>query len=311
MKFGRRYHGTIIDAMSLNGGLSKSRVLKVVVRNAENASLITAAAKVSPLSDIRDEAERYRDYISRLTPGGFPQLTVTVDSGAGNYGGLFYGMVGDASVQTLFRRIASNDDRLAGVPDGLRVIEGPWYEARHVSNVQVGTIRRRLIGDAALHEVRDQLEEIDIGPVEACTVTAATCVQHRDLHCANVVFDGTDRAMLIDFGDAGPAFAALDPVTLELSTVFHSQKVILPTGWPTEGAMREWVAVERFVKECTFGAFIASCRSWATGVAGSQAEVVAIAYAYAMRQLKYHDTDKNLARTLIRACIADLVGGDQ
>jgi hypothetical protein len=31
-----------------------------------------------------------------------------------------------------------------------------------------------------------------------------------------------------------------------------------------------------------------------------------VAYGYAMRQLKYGDTDKALARALIRACIARL-----
>ena len=32
-------------------------------------------------------------------------------------------------------------------------------------------------------------------------------------------------------------------------------------------------------------------------------EAVAVAYAYAMRQLKYDDTNKDLARALIRGCI--------
>lgn len=305
--FGRMFHGTVIDLTSFNGGFSRSRVLKVVVRDAENLSLIAAAAKVSPLPDISDEADRYRNYISRLTPGAFPQLTVKIECGAGNFGGLFYGMVGDANVESLFQRIASNGDGLAAVPALLHGIEEPWYGAKRLENVQVAQIRRRLIGDAALHEAREQLDGIDIGPVEACSVRAAHCSQHGDLHCANVVFGQDDRAMLIDFGDAGPSFAALDPVTLELSTIFHTQHAALPPGWPTEAAMGDWVTVEHFARDCAFASFIGACREWAMDVAASPEEVVAAAYAYAMRQLKYGDTNKVLARALIRACITHLV----
>jgi len=145
---------------------------------------------------------------------------------------------------------------------------------------------------------------IDITAIEACTVTAAHCFQHGDLHCANVVFDQRGHAMLIDFGDAGPSFAAIDPVTLELCTIFHSQRATLPPGWPTEEGMSQWMAADRFVENCAFTPFIMACRQWAMAVSGSPEEVAAVAYAYAVRQLKYGDTDKNLARTLIRACSA-------
>jgi hypothetical protein len=112
--------------------------------------------------------------------------------------------------------------------------------------------------------------------------------------------------MLIDFGDAGSTVAATDPVTLELSTIFHLQRSTLPAGWPTEARMTHWVAVDQYVEGCAFAPFIRACRAWANAEAGSPDEVVAVAYAYALRQLKYDDTDTTLARTLIRACIAHL-----
>jgi hypothetical protein len=49
-----------------------------------------------------------------------------------------------------------------------------------------------------------------------------------------------------------------------------------------------------------------ACRDWANSEAASPEEVFAVAYGFAMRQLKYDDTDKVLARALIRACIARL-----
>ena len=113
--------------------------------------------------------------------------------------------------------------------------------------------------------------------------------------------------MVIDFGDAGPAIGSLDPVTLELSTIFHAEHTRLPTGWPTEADMALWATPEAFAERCPFGPFILGCREWALAVAASPEELVAMAYAYAMRQLKYDDTRKPLVRALIRACIARLV----
>ena len=100
--------------------------------------------------------------------------------------------------------------------------------------------------------------------------------------------------MLIDFGDTGPSVAAIDPVTLELSTIFHMQRSILPLDWPNEENMNAWVDVDRFIQGCSFGPFIKACREWALAEAASPEEVVAVAYGYAVRQLKYDDTDKVL-----------------
>lgn len=304
--FGRRYNGSAVDLDSLNGGLSRSRVLKVIVRDGNSGALITAAAKVSPLQDIRDEAQRYRNDIARLTPGGFPQLSVMIDVGAGAYGGLFYGMVGD-SVESLFARIASGHANIEAIPGDLRAIEAPWHQTKRVENVQVAQIRRKLIGDAALQAVRGELDGIDIQAIENAIVRAGQCCQHGDLHCANVVFAERGQAMLIDFGDTGASFSALDPVTLELSTIFHSQHKTLPAGWPTEQNLKNWDKPEQFAEGCSFGRFIGACREWALADGASSEEVASIAYAYAMRQLKYDDTDKDKARALIRSCIKLLV----
>jgi hypothetical protein len=206
-------------------------------------------------------------------------------------------------VESLFDRISGGDGSIENVPEELRGVLSPWYRAKQLKQVQVSQIRRRFISDTVLHEKQAELAGIDIAAIEAKSVLAALCTQHRDLHCANVVFDGRGQAMLIDFGDTGASYAAVDPVTLELSTVFHSQHSTLPPGWPSEENMLGWPTVERFTANCPFAPFISACREWANTEAGSHGEVVAVGYAYAVRQLKYADTDKRLARALVRACI--------
>jgi hypothetical protein len=172
--------------------------------------------------------------------------------------------------------------------------------------VRVARIRRRFIGDAQLPAIQAHLGGIDINAIEDKNVRAAQCCQHGDLHCANVVLDSTSRVMLIDFGDTGQSFSAVDPITLELSTIFHMQRTKLPGGWPTEATMDHWATIGNYTHGCPFGPFITACRGWAIGEAASPEEVFAVAYGYAMWQLKYDDTDKALVRALIRACIARL-----
>lgn len=301
--FGNRHHAAAMVVTSLNGGLSNSRVLKIVAKAADGRVLTTAAAKVSSLPETKAEAERYQNEILRLRPGGFPQLAAKIEVACGNKGGLFYGMVGE-TVESLFNRIALGHPEVPRIPAELRSIMGPWYQGKRIEQIQVAQIRRRFIRDTALPGVQEHMAGINIGDIEGHVVLATTCCQHRDLHCANVVFDGRGRAMLIDFGDTGQAYASVDPVTLELSTVFHSQHVSISNDWPSEAAITAWLNLDEFTRECPFAAFISACREWANAEAGSPGEVVAVAYGYAMRQLKYQDTNKALARALIRSCIA-------
>jgi CheY-like chemotaxis protein len=303
--FGRRFNGASIDVKKLDGGLSASRVLKVTVRRADGGLINTAVAKVAPLPLIDDEGNRYRDSICRLTAGGFPQLSERVSVGGGKHGGLFYGVVGD-TVESVFDRIASQAAGVDQIPAEVRGIEVPWYAAKVSERVPVSRIRRIIIGDTSLPDIQAELQGIEIGPTEARMVTAANCCQHGDLHCANVVFDQRGHSMLIDFGDTGQSFAAVDPVTFELSTIFHLQRERLARGWPTLEDMAHWVTIDRYVEGCSFPGFVRACRAWSMAEAGSSKEVLAVAYAYGLRQLKYPDTDKNLARALIRACIQHL-----
>ncbi len=78
--------------------------------------------------------------------------------------------------------------------------------------IRVGAIRRRLIGDVALAAVQHELQGIDITAVESIEVDASECVQHGDLHCANVLFDDRGFPMIIDYPDTGNTISCLDAI---------------------------------------------------------------------------------------------------
>jgi hypothetical protein len=205
----------------------------------------------------------------------------------------------------LLAKIVENPVRAAVVPGQLRAAQAPWHAAREIARIRVGAIRRRLIGDVDLAAVQPELPDIDIAEVERLEVDVAQCAQHGDLHCANVLFDDRGNPMIIDYPDTGRTLASLDPIALELSTIFHKHAPDR-RGWPSMAQARSWPDIAAFSDGASFVQYLRACRDWTFGVAGSEQEVWAVGYTYALRQLKYDDTDKDLARAIIVGCIAAL-----
>ena len=304
--FARRHGGVSVEARPLSGGLSGTRVLRVTARNGAGQPIVTSIAKIGDFDEITLERNRYHGEIARLVPGSTPQITGDITLGASGYAGIFYGVVG-TEVTDLFAKLAADPDGGAEVPEQLRVAQAPWFAARNDARIRVAAVRRRLIGDVDLAGVQSELQDIDITAVESVEIDVAQCVQHGDLHCANVLFDDRGVPMLIDYPGTARSLASLDPIVLGLSTIFH-KNASDRNGWPSEEQAGAWPDIDAFAAGAPFEAYLRACRDWALAVAGSPQEIWAVSYGYALRQLKYDDTDKVLARAIIRACIAELAG---
>ena len=301
--FGRKHGGVSVEARQLGGGLSGARVLRVTAFNAAGKRILSSIAKIGNFLEIEEERGRYYGEITRLIPGSTPHFTADITLGASGHAGIFYSIVG-TEVTDLFSILDGEPQEAVSVPEKLRAAQVNWLAAREVEQVRVGTVRRRLIGDATLPKIQHELRGIEISMVEHIELNVMHCVQHGDLHCANVLFDDRGLPMLIDYPNTRRAFASLDPVTLELSTIFHKQAA--KHEWPSEEQARNWPDISTFARGAPFEAYLRSCRDWAVSVAGSEEEVWAVGYAYALRQLKYEDTDKRLARAIIQGCSAAL-----
>lgn len=302
--FARKYGASSVEVTAL-GGLSGARVLKVVARNAGGGLVHTAVAKIGVLATVHDEHGRFQRDISRLRQGGYPGLSVIIDAGSAGIGGLYYGMVGP-DVTSLFQRLAAREDVALNISARLHGVEKPWLDGKTTHTVSVGEIRRKFLKDTRLPGIATELQGFNTAPVEAVQVGACKCAQHNDLHGENVVFDSGGIGMVIDYNDTGPSFASVDPVTVELSVIFHKNHAQLGTAWPTVANVQAWPDLDRYLEGCPFPTFIRQCREWALAAADTPDEVLAVAYGYAMRQLKYADTRKDLARALIQACAAAL-----
>lgn len=302
--FGRRHGGASVETRNIGGGFSGARVLRVTVHNAAGLPILTSIGKMGHFSEIVEERNHYRQEISRLAPGATPQITAELDLGASSYAAIFYAVVG-TEVSDLFAQLTADPGGAAEIPGSLRDAQAHWHATRKAERMRVGAVRRLMIGDVALVSVQHELKGIDVTEIEKLEIDVATCVQHGDLHCANVLFDDRGLPMLIDYADTNITCASLDPVTLELCTIFHTNAPDRQD-WPSEAQAETWPDISTFASGAPFEAYLNSCRDWAMRVAGSEQEVWAIGYAYALRQLKYEDTDKFLARAIIRGCTAAL-----
>lgn len=298
--FARTYNASSVEVTTL-GGLSGARVLKAVARNAGGGVIHTAVAKIGAIATVHDEHGRFQRDISRLQQGGYPGLSVKIVAGSAGTGGLYYGIVGP-DVTSLFSRLAAGEDIAVNISSRLQNVQKPWLDGKTNHIVTVGEIRRKFLKDTRLPSIVPELRGIETGPVEAVQVTASKCAQHNDLHGENILFNAEGTAMVIDYNDAGPSFASVDPITLELSVIFHKNHAQLGTDWPTVANMQVWPDLDRYLQGCPFPVFIRQCRAWALDAAHTPEEVLAVAFGYGMRQLKYQDTRKDLARALIQAC---------
>lgn len=77
----------------------------------------------------------------------------------------------------------------------------------------------------------------------------------------------------------------------------------MASGWPSEAIAAEWPDINKYVAACPHESFVRSCREWAESVANSRRELLAVAYAIAVRQLKFPDTKSALAIAIARSAI--------
>jgi hypothetical protein len=79
----------------------------------------------------------------------------------------------------------------------------------------------------------------------------------------NVLVNPHGEPTLIDYGEVRRANAALDPVTLELSAVFHPAMIGKLAGWPSEAQANAWHDLDAYCDGSPIDGFVRECRAWA------------------------------------------------
>ena len=299
--FCRRHEGVRLVLSELTGGLSGSRVFGTKVISQHGETIIYTAAKIGTLASVHDEIRKYNNEVIRLPPGAFPQLCDQVVAGVGNRGGVFYRLAEDYK-SSLFALLSEDPARAATVVQKIRKFEVPWHEHAPESRQTILDVRRMIVRDDDFEATKSQLDGFGIEAFEATPVHVKVCSQHCDLHGSNILVDENDTPILIDFQQVARCPSAFDPITLELSILFHPDAAGLRGDRATPETIARWHELDWYQAATPFGPFIRTCREWMFSVAGARA-VYSTAYAYAVKQLKYPDTDHDLALALVTSAM--------
>lgn len=295
--FARKFQGVRCVVSSLGGGLSGARVIRVRVTDSQGVQVHDAVAKLSKPSDVRWEGDRYDHHVTRLAPSATPRKLATLEFGAHKLAGVFFGLA-DGFDESAFDVAGNAPDRSETVIRSVEAATARWIDGVPETRRPVREIRQRLLDDASLDQVRERFNLDWIADFEVREIQAKWACCHGDLHGCNVLVSQTDVA-LIDYGDVGDGPASLDPVTLELSLLFHPDAPDRAGAWPSADQARRWGDLDAYLEDCPYPEFVRQCRNWALRVAAGNREVAVSAYIYLTRQLKYEDTDKDRALALL------------
>jgi hypothetical protein len=280
--------------------MSGAKTLRLVVLDADGQKVALVAAKLDTRERLSKEVTAFSRW-SILLPAklGVP-LSATVDAGAGNHAGAFYSLAVDYT-RNLFECLAQAPADAAAVVRSLRDQLGPVHDNGSQLERTVLEIRRDVVFSADAHDAGAL--EPTIVALDARKIVTADCLQHGDMHGENVLVNAAREPVLIDYSDVRRTAGCLDPVTLELSAVFHPAAQAARLGWPTEAQAAAWDDIDAYVENCPFEDYVRACREWTMAVAASCEEIDAVVLSYCLRQLHFKDCPKPIAAALIEtAC---------
>jgi CheY-like chemotaxis protein len=298
--FARSCGGSEAQVAGMAGGMSGATTLRLTVLGTEGQETALVAAKLGPRERVFAESNAHRQLSILLPVGLGVPLSSTVDAGAGSKGGAFYALAVDYT-RDLFECLEHTPADAAAVVRSLREQLAPVYAKATQLEQPMLQLRRNIVGSA---------DARDAGPLESTILAldgrdigTTNCLQHGDMHGKNVLVNSVCKPMLIDYADVRRTTGCLDPVTLELSAVFHPAAQAARLDWPTEAQAGAWNDLDNYLENCPFQDYVRACREWITTVAATPEEVDAVVLSYCLRQLHFPRCPKPIAAALIEtAC---------
>jgi CheY-like chemotaxis protein len=292
----RKLGGTIAEISPLSGGLSRVRVFLVKVIDASGAKIATLAAKLGDRTEVADEIAAYDRHVQRLPVGAFPHRTETLELGLCGKGAIFYRLADDYRA-TLFDVIAEDPQAAVRVIQRLKGNVQIWIDAATVQSRTIAELRRHVLWDEEFAELKGR-HALDVDDIEAMAVDVRIGCVHGDLHGGNVLIASPPDAVIIDFGEVSETSLCLDPITLELCAVFHPAGAAKGLIADISSYLATWPDIEA-LPETDLGGYLKACREWSYDVGYDDRSVLATAYAYAIRQLRFDTVDQGLTLQLI------------
>lgn len=296
--FSKKHGSTITKIKSIGGGLSKAKVYALELSNEHGHTFIRAISKCGPNAKIIEDSEHYSFYVSRLPPAATPRKIDLLTHGAASFCAVFYSLA-QGYDHSFFS--ASNDGILDIVLfTKIKEILDTWHLSSVNTTRSIQDIRRYILSDDDAYRLMSEYNIERAMDFERKIVGCAVSVQHGDLHGENILIDPHNQSVtLIDYGDISEMAGVIDPLTLECSFLFHPNAT--KYSWPTDSNLENWHIIDAYTDGSPIAEQIKFCRDWTNTRKRGNREVSACLYAYALRQLKYSQTNKEIAKKLINA----------
>lgn len=299
--FARTKSGTSIELKKLQGGLSQGRTYIVSVFGAEGGKRAETVAKIDGREKIADERLRFETFVTPLlVSGSFPSFVYGVEVGTATSAALLFRQVHPIS-GNLFELLKNDETDAIRVLRKIVDIQEPWIRTPLERRITVGQIRESFVQDVSW--ISEKLDGLDFRKYERKSVDVNLGIQHGDLHLGNILVGPNVDPYLIDFARTSDQMSmTVDPITLELSLLFHPGGTEICGGWPTPETAQNWEDLDSYLKGCPFPNYIKEARQLSIGRARSKDEYLAVCYAYCVRQLRY-EVNKELATLIIKSIL--------
>lgn len=295
--FTRKHNASSCHIWRLNGGLSEAYVLKATIKDGNGRSLGHSVVKLGTSREIKIERQAYENHVKLLKNGCYPTKMFDIEHGLKDKSAIFYNLA--EGFESTFFDISHSEKLASTAISHIRKSLGRWDEAKILTKTTVKAVRQRVLSDDDLVVLSQKYDLTQISSIEAQEVSIyASCI-HGDLHGGNILVDTDGTTTLIDFGDVGMGFACLDPITLELSLIFHPDAVKKEISKQLTAVINNWPNLSGYTENSPFKAAVTQCRGWAYDVGGSDKAILAAGYAFVVRQLKYSTVNPEVTLQLL------------
>ncbi|WP_311244864.1 response regulator [Microbacterium sp. WCS2018Hpa-23] len=291
-------HGFSTVEVAKASGLSGSINAVVVMRSTDRPPK-RVFVKVNRLDWVLDEVSRQKRFVEGfLEIANWAPTLEVVQAGLRDKGAYFSGLATDPV--DLFALSDVSEENAVEAIARLDAVLLPW-RMRESHTCSIGDLRRVHLPDAQVRELGMDLSEFV--EIEELEVVLEHAVTHGDLHGENILVVEGLRPMLVDFAYTDVAPAILDPVTLEMSFLFHPGSPLVRDGRVLR--YENW-AEGNYLPDARQQSVVERCRTWAVD-GRDQREFLAMSYAHALRHLKRGDTvDPDHAMAVARSAARSL-----
>lgn len=300
--FTKKLLGASCKWLDLKGGLSDVRVLSLEVLNEHESPIFKAVARISNRTKIAKESKNFDLMVPALDIGTYPSKLLFIEYGAKSSAGIFYRLASDHT-SNLSGLLLSDPVEATSVSEKLQQILSVWGDGCHTIRKTIAELRACLVSNDKAISAENNFGLGWRNEIEELTVSVKWGRTHGDLHGGNILISNDRSPILIDFGDLAERATSLDPCSILLSPFFHPDTAKLAAEIIDRAELIDTLDKLHCSCELPFAYFINSTLNWLRAEClFSERSIYASIYVYALKQLQYPDTNKNLACDIIDLC---------